>query len=160
MACRYSWKTRTARCGQGGNAEGCRGSTEPSSANPGVYQIQAAIAAITRQAPTDNETDWREIAALYGRLRELTPSPVVRPTRAVAVAMAFGAERGLSLMDAPELAEALRDYRWYHSGRAELLRRMGRRDEAIVAFERALELAENAQERAFLQKRIEMCKSC
>ena len=83
---------------------------------------------------------------------------MVELNRAVAVAMAFGVERGLALMDAPELADALRDYRWYHSGRAELLRRMGRRAEAIVAFERALELAENAQERAFLRGRIEMCR--
>jgi RNA polymerase sigma-70 factor (ECF subfamily) len=126
--------------------------------NPGVYQIQAAIAAIHALAPTANDTDWREIAGLYDRLRQLTPSPVVELNRAVAVAMAFGAERGLALLEAPELAEALRDYRWYHSGRAELLRRMGRRSEAIVAFERALELAENAQERAFLQGRIDLCR--
>jgi RNA polymerase sigma-70 factor (ECF subfamily) len=125
----------------------------------GVYQIQAAIAAVHAQAPSHAETDWREIAALYGRLRELTPSPVVELNRAVAVAMAFGAERGLALIEAPELAEALRDYRWYHSGRAELLRRIGRRAGAIVAFERALQLAENAQERAFLQGRIEMCRT-
>jgi RNA polymerase sigma-70 factor (ECF subfamily) len=82
----------------------------------------------------------------------------VELNRAVAVAMALGAERGLALIEAPGLAEALRDYRWYHSGRAELLRRMGRNADAVAAFEQALELAENRQERAFLKGRIELCR--
>jgi RNA polymerase sigma-70 factor (ECF subfamily) len=125
---------------------------------PGVYQLQAGIAGIHARARNASDTDWRQIVALYDRLQGLTPSPVVELNRAVAVAMADGPGGGLALIEAPALAQALRDYRWYHSARGELLRRLGRGRDAAAAFERALALAENTQERAFLQERIEMAR--
>ncbi len=120
----------------------------------GPYQIQAAISALHAQASTAAETDWPQIAALYATLARLTPSPVVELNRAVAVAMAEGPERGLALLDAPELAAALDDYHLYASARADLLRRAGRRDEAAAAYARALTLCQNAAERRFLQRRL------
>jgi RNA polymerase sigma-70 factor (ECF subfamily) len=122
----------------------------------GPYQVQAAIAAVHADAPTAEVTDWREIVGLYGVLGSLAPSPVVALNRAVAVAMAYGPEQGLALIDQPEIAGALDDYRWLHSTRAELLRRLGRDSEADAAYRRALALAENASERAFLERRRTM----
>ena len=119
---------------------------------PGTYQIQAAIAALHARAPRPEDTDWPQIAALYGRLAELTPSPVIELNRAVAVAMADGPERGLPLVEA--LAGSLDDYHPFHSARADLLRRLGRTDDAILAYRRALELATNESVRAFLDRRI------
>jgi RNA polymerase sigma-70 factor (ECF subfamily) len=121
---------------------------------PGPYQVQAAIAAVHARATTPEETDWREILALYDTLLRLSPSPVIELNRAVAVAMAHGPAYGLALMDRPLLAAALAMYPWLHSSRAELLRRLDRRDEAALAYRRALELSENAAERAFLQRRL------
>ena len=112
---------------------------------PGPYQLQAAIAALH----TEDETDWRQIALLYGRLGELTPSPVVALNRAVAVAMAEGAELGLALVDA---IVGLDDYYLLHATRADLLRRLG--EPADAAYERALELAPSDVERAFLRRRL------
>ena len=114
----------------------------------GPYQIQAAVAALH----ADEETNWREIAALYGRLAELTPSPVVELNRAVAVAMADGPERGLELVD--PLAGDLGSYHLFHSARADLLRRLGRHDEAAAAYRQALDLAEEPVERSFLERRL------
>ena len=121
---------------------------------PGVYQVQAAIAALHAQAATPDTTDWAEIAALYSYLMSLSPSPVIELNRAVAVAMAEGPERGLEIMDGPEVAEALDGYRWLHSARADLLRRLGRADEAAEAYVRALEMSSNASEKAFLLRRL------
>ncbi len=121
---------------------------------PGVYQVQAAIAALHAQAATPDQTDWTEIAALYSYLMRLSPSPVIELNRAVAVAMAEGAERGLEIMDRPEVAGALDEYRWLHSARADLLRRLGRGDEAATAYARALEMSSNASEKAFLRRRL------
>ena len=120
----------------------------------GPYQIQAAIAALHDVAATAAETDWPQIVALYGTLARLTPSPVVELNRAVAVAMAEGPERGLMLLDRPELAAPLAGYQHFHAARADLLRRAGQRDEAMAAYVRALELCQNAAERRFLQHRL------
>ena len=121
---------------------------------PGVYQVQAAIAGLHAQAATPDRTDWSAIAALYSYLMRLSPSPVIELNRAVAVAMAEGAERGLEIMDSPEVAGPLDDYRWLHSARADLLRRLGRGDEAAAAYARALEMSSNASEKAFLRRRL------
>jgi RNA polymerase sigma-70 factor, ECF subfamily len=113
---------------------------------PGPYQLQAAIASLHLEP----ETDWPQIAALYGRLACLAPSPIVELNRAVAVAMADGPEHGLELIDR---ISGLDGYRHFHSARADLLRRLGRGDEAAAAYERALQLSSAATERAFLQRR-------
>jgi RNA polymerase sigma-70 factor (ECF subfamily) len=118
----------------------------------GRYQVQAAIAAVHAEAMRPEDTDWDQIALLYGELARLQPTAVVELNRAVAVAMALGPEQGLGLMD--PLAEELDRYHWYHSARADLLRRLDRRKEATAAYRRALELASNAVERRFLQRRI------
>jgi RNA polymerase sigma-70 factor (ECF subfamily) len=114
---------------------------------PGPYQVQAAIASLHAEAATD----WGEIALLYSRLLDFTPSPVVELNRAVAVALAHGAEQGLVLADA---IEGLDEYYLLHSTRADLLRRLGRRSEAVQAYERALALAPTEVERAFLRGRM------
>lgn len=112
----------------------------------GPYQLQAAIAAAHAE-----ERPWTEIATLYERLVELDPSPVVRLNRAVAVALAGQVDDGLALID--EL-DGLGEYHLFHSARADLLRRLERRREAAVAYERALELTTNAAERRYLQRRL------
>jgi RNA polymerase sigma-70 factor (ECF subfamily) len=119
---------------------------------PGPYQLQAAIAALHARAPRAEDTDWPQIAALYGRLAQLSPSPVVELNRAVAVAMADGPARALPLVDA--LGTELDGYHLFHSARADLLRRLDRREEAAAAYRRALELATNPSERAFLERRL------
>lgn len=119
---------------------------------PGPYQLQAAIAAVHSESRAAADTDWHQIVALYELLLERQPSPVVALNRAVAVAEAEGAERGLALAD--ELAGALADYAYLHSTRAELLGRLGRRPEARAAWRRALELTANAVERRFLERRL------
>ena len=122
--------------------------------NPGPYQVQAAIAALHGQAAAPDQTDWAQIAALYSYLAKMTPSPVVELNRSVAVAMAEGPSRGLDLIDRAEVAGELDGYRWLHSSRADLLRRLGRFEEAAEAYRRALTLSENASERAFLLRRL------
>jgi RNA polymerase sigma-70 factor (ECF subfamily) len=119
---------------------------------PGPYQLQAAVAALHARAPRPDDTDWPQIAALYDRLAEMTPSPVVELNRAVAIAMADGPERGLALLT--PLEEQLDDYQHFHSARADLLRRLGRADEAAAEYRRALDLATNPTERAFLERRV------
>ncbi len=99
----------------------------------GAYQIEAAIAAIHADAAVPEATDWRQIVALYDLLYVTSPTPVVELNRAAAVAMADGPARGLELMDRPELAGPLEEYRWYHAARADLLRRLERRTEAAEA---------------------------
>ncbi len=113
----------------------------------GPYQLQAAIAALH----TEDETDWDQIALLYRRLNELAPSPVVRLNGAVAVAMARGPRAGLDLIDR---IEGLDEYHLLHSARADLLRRLDRRAEAAAEYARALELAPEALERRFLERRL------
>ena len=120
----------------------------------GPYQLQAAVAALHARAASPEQTNWTEIAALYGRLAEMTPSPVVELNRSVAVAMADGPARGLELIDRAEVSGALDGYRWLHSARADLLRRLERFDEAAIAYGRALALSENVSERSFLTRRL------
>src|SRR5690348_7929291 len=121
---------------------------------PGPYQVQAAIAALHAQAPRAEETDWQQIALLYGRLASMTPSPVVELNHAVAIAMSGGPECGLALPDQLRLAEALGHYHLYHAARADLLRRAGWADEAAQSYRRALALCQNRIERRFLRKRL------
>ena len=116
----------------------------------GPYQLQAAIAALHAQAERPEDTDWCEIALLYGELARLQPSPVVELNRAVAVAMAEGPAAGLELLDGLPLER----YHLFHSARADLLRRAGRVDDARAAYVRASELATNESERAFLSRRL------
>ncbi len=117
----------------------------------GPYQLQAAIAALHADAEAADQTDWAQIALLYGELGRNQPSPVVELNRAVAVAMAAGPERGLELV---ERIPDLDGYHLLHATRADLLRRSGRREEAAAAYRRALELATNPVERAFLERRL------
>jgi RNA polymerase sigma-70 factor (ECF subfamily) len=121
---------------------------------PGPYQIQAAIAALHAEAAAPAETDWRQIALLYGELYRRQPTPVVGLNRAVAVAMAEGPMRGLALLD--ELGESgeLDDYYLFHAARADLLRRAGWYEAAAEAYAVALELAQNKVERAYLRGRL------
>ena len=120
----------------------------------GPFQLQAAIAAVHAQAKTPGETDWPQIAALYGELMRRYPSAVVSLNQTVAIAMSEGLEKGLTLMDNLDAAE-LESYHLYHSARAEILRRMGRRNEAIQEYERALPLTTNAVEQRYLRRRID-----
>ncbi len=121
---------------------------------PGPYQLQAAIAACHAQAQTAAETDWRQIALLYDRLSKIAPTPVVLLNRAVAVAMATGPHAGLALVDEIEAAGLLSDYYLLPATRADLLRRLGRNQEAAAAYRRAAELAPTDAERRFLSKRL------
>jgi RNA polymerase sigma-70 factor (ECF subfamily) len=118
----------------------------------GPYRIQAAIAACHDTAPTAADTDWPTIAALYGELARLLPSPVVELNRAVAVAMADGPAAGLVLVEG--LAGRLDGYHLLPATRADLLRRLGRTDEAARAYREALELAPTDAERRFLAGRL------
>jgi len=119
----------------------------------GPYALEAAIAAVHAEASRAQDTDWRQIALLYERLHSLHPSPVVALNRAVAVAMADGPAAALPLVDA--LADELGSYHLWHATRADLLHRLGRREEAIAAWKRAHELATNDAERRFLTRRIQ-----
>ena len=123
----------------------------------GYYQVQAAIAALHADAPAAADTDWPQIVALYGELMRIHPSPVVALNRSVAVAMAEGPEPGLALVDRLGAEGALDGYLFYHSTRADLLRRLNRRDEARASYERALALAGNVAEHRFIQKRLAEC---
>jgi RNA polymerase sigma-70 factor (ECF subfamily) len=120
----------------------------------GAYTVQATIAAVHASAPGAAQTDWRQIAALYGALLEINPSPVVELNRAVAVAMRDGPVAGLTLMDAILERGDLADYHLAHAARADLLRRLGRLQEARQAYERALSLVQQAPERRFLLMRL------
>lgn len=118
-----------------------------------TYTIQAMIAATHAAARNAAATDWRRIVALYDLLLRAEPSPVVALNRGVAVAMCDGPEAGLALID-PLAAGDLAAYRFAHAARADLLRRLGRSDEARAAYRRALELSEQGPERAFLEQRL------
>jgi RNA polymerase sigma-70 factor, ECF subfamily len=119
---------------------------------PGPYQLLAAIAACHATAPTAADTDWAEIAALYQRLSEITPSPVVALNHAVAVAMANGPVAGLALVEQIERSGALAEYHLLPATRANLLRRLGRSEQARLAYWRALELAPTDAERRYLER--------
>lgn len=121
--------------------------------------MQAAIAACHARALTPESTDWARIAALYDALAELTPSPVVELNRAVAVAMAYGPQAGLALVDALLEAPALRHYHLLPSVRGDLLWRLGRLDEAGAEFRRAAAMTQNHREQDLLERRARACAS-
>lgn len=123
----------------------------------GVYALQAALAAVHARAAKFEDTDWGRSAALYDRLLECLPSPVVALNRAVAHAMAFGPETGLRLLEAIEEEPQLSDYLPLHAAKGDFLFRLGRKAEAQAAFERAASLSDNAVERAFLMGRVADC---
>ncbi|BBL59987.1 RNA polymerase sigma factor [Methylomonas koyamae] len=120
----------------------------------GVYALQAAIAAVHAGATSAAATDWRQIAGLYEVLLKLAPSPVIALNRAVAIAMRDGPAAGLALIDAILAEGNLADYHLAHAARADLLRRLGRTDSALHAYQMALALAKQEPERRFLQRRI------
>lgn len=121
----------------------------------GPYALQAAIAACHARAPTAAETDWGRIAALYGELAGLTPSPVVELNRAVAVGMAAGPAAGLEIVDALIAAGSLGDYHLLPAVRADLLAKLGRRDEARAELGRAASLTSNTREQRLLRDRAD-----
>ena len=118
---------------------------------PGRYQLLAAINAVHTDAPSARDTDWSQIVALYDRLIGLDPSPIVRLNRAIAVAELDGPDVALAEID--RLSETLDGYHAYHAARADLLRRVGRSDESRTAYDRAIQLAGNPAERAYLARR-------
>ncbi|HTT51090.1 MAG TPA: RNA polymerase sigma factor [Streptosporangiaceae bacterium] len=125
---------------------------------PGPYQVQAAIASCHATAATPGDTDWATIAELYTVLAGLLPSPVVDLNRAVAVAMADGPAAGLRLLDALDPA-GLAGYYLLPATRADLLRRLGRRDSAAASYREALALAPSGAERRFLVRRLDQVTS-
>jgi RNA polymerase sigma factor (sigma-70 family) len=124
---------------------------------PGTYVLQASIAACHARARAAAETDWARIAALYGELGRLTPSPVVELNRAVAVAMAEGPAAGLAIVDALGSEPSLKSYHLLPAVRGDLLFRLGRSVEARAEFERASSLTRNERERAVLLARAAAC---
>jgi RNA polymerase sigma-70 factor (ECF subfamily) len=124
----------------------------------GSYTLQAAIAAVHAEAESVAATDWQQIVALYDQLLRIQPSPVIQLNRAVAVAMSDGPEAGLAQVDAVLERRELANYYLAHSARAEMYRRLGRKAEAISAYEKALALTQQEPERQFLQERIRQLK--
>jgi len=118
----------------------------------GNYQLQAAIAAVHAEARTADETDWRQIVALYEELMRITSSPIVALNHAAAVAMGESLERGLSLIEAA--GDTLQNYYLFHASRADLLRRLHRFDEATAAYEIALSLTTNRVEQNYIRGRL------
>jgi RNA polymerase sigma-70 factor (ECF subfamily) len=119
-----------------------------------AYQLQAAIAAVHAEAKTADQTDWRQIVALYDELKRINPSPVVALNHAAAVAMSDGFEAGLTLIDAAGASGQLDQYYLFHAARADLLRRLDRTDEARAAYSRALALTPNQVEQAYYRRRM------
>jgi RNA polymerase sigma-70 factor, ECF subfamily len=124
---------------------------------PGPYVLQAEIAACHARARTPEETDWPRIVGLYAELARIAPSPVVELNRAVAVGMAFGPAASLELVDALTSEPSLENYHLLPSVRGDLLRKLGRLEEARVEFERAATLTRNARERELLLDRARAC---
>jgi RNA polymerase sigma-70 factor (ECF subfamily) len=121
---------------------------------PGPYQVQGAIAAVHGEAPSAAETDWRQIAVLYDQLLRYEPSPVVELNRAVALSFAVGPLAGLELLQGIERSGALAEYAPLHLARADMMRRLGRHDEALESYRRALPLTQNEQVRRFIELRL------
>jgi RNA polymerase sigma-70 factor (ECF subfamily) len=121
---------------------------------PGYYAVQAAIAAVHAEAGRPEETDWRQIAALYDELGSRFPSPVIELNQAAAVAEAYGPAEGLRRLDRLEASGELPDYHLLPAARAHLLARLGRREEAAAAYRRALGLVSNDPERRFLEREL------
>ncbi|GLI01639.1 RNA polymerase sigma factor [Phytohabitans aurantiacus] len=125
-----------------------------SGGRPGPYAIQAAIAAVHDEAANVATTDWPQVVALYDVLRTIAPSPLVDLNRAVAVAMVYGPEAGLALLDELAADRRLAGYHLLPAARADLLRRLGRADEAATAYREALTLVGNEPERRYLERRL------
>jgi RNA polymerase sigma-70 factor (ECF subfamily) len=121
----------------------------------GPYTLQAAIAAVHAEASSPSATDWAQIVGLYDVLLRADPSPVIELNRAAAIAMRDGPEAGLALIDAILVRGDLVDYHLAHAARGDLCRRLGRVQEAIGAYKRALELATQEPERRFLTRRLD-----
>lgn len=119
----------------------------------GPYQVQAAISALHAEARQASDTDWRQIAELYGVLAQMSPSPVIDLNRAVAIGMADGAYAGLRLLE--KLDDAMHGYVPYHAARADFLRRTGEVQAAAASYRQALILCDNTPERVFLQRRLD-----
>ena len=122
--------------------------------NVGPYQLQAAIAAVHAEARTARETDWKQIAALYTILNAGQTSPIVSLNHAVAIAMSESLERGLAMIDDLGAGGELDSYHLYHAARADLLRRIGRNQQALECYHRAMALTTNAVELRYLRRRI------
>ena len=120
----------------------------------GNYQLQAAIAAVHCEARSSEETDWRQIVALYEELMRISSSPVVALNHAAAVAMYRGPEQGLNLMESARVRDRLDNYYLYHAARADLFRRLNRPKDAHQAYERALSLTTNTIEQNYLRRRL------
>ncbi|MER2512347.1 MAG: RNA polymerase sigma factor [Nitrosomonas ureae] len=120
----------------------------------GAYTLQAAIAAVHVEASSAGETDWREIVGLYNVLRQIYPSPIVELNRAVAVAMRDGPAMGLELIEALISQGQLVDYHFMYAAKADFHRKLGQRNEAIEAYQHALQLTQQEPERRFLQRRL------
>lgn len=127
---------------------------------PVQHQLMAAVAACHATAPTPAGTDWARIVALYDRLLEIVPTPVVALNRAVAIAMAEGPAVGLELVDEIDRSADAEGYHLVPATRADLLRRLGRTDEAILAYRRTIELVPTEAERRYLTKRIRDLSQC
>jgi RNA polymerase sigma factor (sigma-70 family) len=123
----------------------------------GPYLLQASVAACHARARNPEDTDWATIVGLYGKLAELMPSPIVELNRAVALAMLFGPEAGLEVVDALTAEPALKSYHLLPSVRGDLLQKLGRLDEARAEFERAAALTQNERERKLLRDRAAAC---
>ena len=132
---------------------------EALTAGPGAFALQAAVAAVHCQAERPEDTDWAQIVRIYDLLGQVQDSPVVELNRAVAVAMANGPQAGLALIDALAAAGDLDGYHLLHAARADLLRRVGSREEASKSYERALALVTNESERRFLERRLREVQS-
>ena len=122
---------------------------------PGTYQIQAAIAELHDEAGSWSATDWPQIVELYRRLLTIDASPVVELNLGVAVAMAEGPAIGLAMLDGLAATGLLDTYPYLHAARADLLRRLGRKSEAVAAYRTAFDLTDNRAERAFLRRRLD-----
>jgi len=123
----------------------------------GPYALQAAITACHARAATAEETDWARIVSLYDALAQVTPSPIVELNRAVAVGMAFGPAAGLKVVDALTTEASLAGYHLLPSVRGDLLKKLGRFEEAQKEFERAAALTRNARERKMMLERVREC---
>jgi RNA polymerase sigma-70 factor (ECF subfamily) len=121
---------------------------------PGVFAVQAAIAAVHCRAARAEDTDWAQIVNLYDMLEQLQPSPIVELNRAVAVAMVQGPRTALELIDRLAASNDLENYHLLHAARADMLRRLANYPEAAKSYDRALELAANESERRYLQRRL------
>jgi len=121
----------------------------------GLYTIQAAIAAVHAEAKEPSDTDWNQIAGLYDVLLRATPSPVIELNRAVAIAMRDGPQAGVELIEAILNRGNLADYHLIHAARADLYRRLGKKEEALNAYLRALELTQQEPQKRFIQKRLD-----